>query len=193
MNDTTQPPKLIDDLVRQGGMRTLELARESDMWDVAPMLGLVADVDGEAKCVEIPVPDDFWRAAPPPRVIATMAAAVGHGLITLQLDLPTDSIRGVVLITEGHAVEGDGLTEAEKETLDDFAARHRLEKHPKARELRMAHMIDRSLTQALGRHFRGDPIREELVYGFTGNIPNALELFMTSVLASWISDAEKTT
>jgi hypothetical protein len=48
VNEPVQPERLIDDIVRQGAMRTLELARESDMWDVAPLIGLVADVDGEA-------------------------------------------------------------------------------------------------------------------------------------------------
>ena len=193
MNEPVQPERLIDDIVRQGAMRTLELARESDMWDVAPLIGLVADVDGEALCIHVPVPDDYWRAAPPPIVVATLAAAVGQGLITLQLDVPTDAIRGAVLITEGHGVDTDELTDAEKETLDDFRARHQLDKHPKSRELRMAHMIDRSLTQALGRHYRGNDVSEKVIYGFTGNIPTAMEELMTAILAAWMSEAETTT
>jgi hypothetical protein len=187
------PPRLIHDIVRAGAMRTLELARESDMWDVAPLLGLVCDVDGEAFCIHVPVPDDYWRAAPAPAVVRSIAAAVGQGLITLQLDVPTDSVRGVVLITEGHGVDVDRLTDAEKETLDDFRERHPLDRHPKSQELRMAHMIDRSLTQALGRHYRGNDVSEKVIYGFTGNIPTAMEELMTAILAAWMSEAETTT
>jgi hypothetical protein len=193
MTQDQMPPKLINDIVRAGAMRTLEQARESDMWDCAPMIGLVADVDGEALCIHVPVPDDYWRAAPVPIVVRTIGAAVGNGLITLQLDVPTESIRGLVLITEGHAVDGGELNEAEKASLREFTARHRVEEHNKSRELRMAHMIDRSLTQALGRHFRGDPVSERIIYGFTGNIPTAMEELMTAILASWISEAETTT
>lgn len=191
MSDFPMPDKLIDDTVRRGAMRTLELARETDMWDQQPMLGLVADVDGEALCIHVPVPDSLWLEGTPAAVLRSMSAAVMYGLVRLQLETDTANIRGMVLITEGHGVDTDELTEAEKVTLDDYRERHRLEKHPKARELRMAHMIDRSMTQALGRHFRGDPVSDKIVYGFTGGIPAALEEFMTAVLAAWMADAEK--
>jgi hypothetical protein len=192
VSDFPMPPKLIDDIVRQGALRTLELARETDMWDVQPMLGLVADVDGEALCIHVPVPDSLWRESHPAGVLLSMASAMQYGLVSLQIEHGPGAIRGLVLITEGHGVDTDGLTDAEKVTLDDFRARHRLDKHPKAKELRMAHMIDRSLTQALGRHFRGSPVSDQVIYGFSGTIPNALEAFMSAVLASWIEDAEKT-
>lgn len=190
------PPKLIDDMVRRGAMRTMELARDTDMWDVAPMLGLVAaGADNEPQCIHVPVPDSMWRDAHPAAVLDAMTSAVQYGLVSLQLTEPykTDVILGVMLITEGHAVDMEALTDAERATFDDFKATRRLETHPKSRELRMAQMIDRSLTTAIIRHFRGDPVSEQVIYGITGTIPAALTRFVTAVMAAWISDAEKTT
>jgi hypothetical protein len=54
----------------------------------------------------------------------------------------------------------------------------------------MAQMIDRSLTPALARHFRGDEVDDKIIYGFEGNIPAAMEEFVSAVLAAWISEAE---
>lgn len=190
MSDFPTPDKLIDDTVRRAALRTLELARDADQWDMSPVLGFVADVDGEAVCVHIPVPDELWHQAPPAVVLHSMSVAMMDGMVGLQLEIDTSTIRGMILLTEGHAVDTDELTDAEKVTLDDYHKRHRLERHPKSRELRMAHMIDRGMTQAMGRHFRGDPVSDKIIYGFTGRVPDALEEFMTIVLAAWMEEAE---
>jgi hypothetical protein len=186
----TTPPRLIDDAVRRAALRTLELARDTDMWDVTPMLGLVVDDGGEPQCVHVPVPESMWLEAHPAHVLRSMAAAIQYGLVSLQLTVDPGNVRGVLLVTEGHSIDGAALTPAEDATLDDFKAKHRLEEHPKSRELRMAQMIDRSLTPALARHFRGDDVDDKIIYGFEGNIPAAMEEFVSAVLAAWISEAE---
>jgi hypothetical protein len=191
MTKPPTPTKLIDDAVRRAALRTLELARDTDMWDVTPMLGLIAVVDdGEPQCIHVPVPESMWLEAHPAHVLRSMAAAIQYGLVSLQLTVDPGNVRGVLLITEGHAIDTDTLTPAEDATLDDFKAKHRLEEHPKSRELRMAQMIDRSLTPALARHFRGDEVDDKIIYGFEGNIPAAMEEFVSAVLAAWISEAE---
>lgn len=195
MSESPMPPKLVDDMVRRAALNTLELARETDIWDVTPMLGLVGvDDAGEPNCIHVPVPDDLWRSTHPARVLHTMAYAVDHRLVELRLSEPYDpgEILGVILVTEGHNIDMHALTDAERETFDDFKAKHRLEEHPKSRELRMAQIIDRSLTTAVIRHFRGDAVSPEVIYGTTGTVPEALTRFVTSVMASWISVAGNT-
>lgn len=196
MTDSPMPPKLIDDAVRRAALTTLELARETDIWDVEPMLGLVAlnPDDGQPQCIHVPIPSHMWRSAHPAQVLTATAMAVDQGLVSLQLSAPYDTgeILGIMLVTEGHTVDMDTLTDAERETFDDFKEKHRLEEHPKSRELRMAQIIDRSMTTAVMRHFRGDGVSPEAVYGVTGTIPDALNRIATSVMASWMSDARKT-
>ena len=193
------PPKLIDDAVRVAALDILTAARELDEWDLPP--GIVMIIAGDKPTyVPVPIPDNLWLDTHPVAVLHALNVGIAAGAISLRVGedaatslQATGEIVGVILFTEGHAVIGDNLTDAEKATLDDFKDRHRLEEHPKSRELRMATMVDRSLTTALANHVRGEEISEKIVYGFTGRIPDALRQLTTTLLASWMSEAQKAT
>lgn len=190
----TMPERLIEDVVRQAALSILETGREMDEWDQAPFITLVARRGDDPVCVPVPIPDATWLDAHPANVLTGLTYGVSKGLLKFELGEPisTADICGVILFTEGHGIDFDDLTDAEQATLDDFKASHRLEEHPKARELRMAEMIDRSLTHAMGRHFRGKPVDAELIYHMSGRIPTALERFVTALLAAWMGEAAKT-
>lgn len=190
----TMPPRLIEDVVRQAALSILETGREMDEWDQAPFITLVARRDDKPVCVPVPIPDVTWIEAHPANVLTGLTYGVSKGLLKFQLGEPitTADVCGVILFTEGHGVDSDELTEAQKVTLDDFQKRHRLEHHPKARELRMAQMIDRSLTHAMARHFRGNPVDDKIIYNMSGRIPAALERFVAALFSSWMGEAAKT-
>lgn len=190
----TMPPRLIDDNVQQAALGVLEIAGEIDEWDLAPAIVLVAKMADKPVCVPIPVPAAMWLDKHPAAVLRGIAYGVSNRLMRLQLEPPItpDDVRGVILFTEGHDVAFDELTAAEQATFEDFKARHRLSEHPKARELRMAQMIDRALTPALARHVRGEPVSDEIVYGFDGRIPDAMSRVATALFTSWTAEAEKT-
>lgn len=188
------PARLIDDTVRQAALSILESVAESDQWDMPPTIVLVAEAPDKPACIPLPIPEPVWLDKPAASVLHGLAYGVTNGMLGLQLESPItpDDVRGVILFTEGHDVAFDSLTPAEKATYDDFTARHRLEEHPKARELRMATMMDRALTPALARHIRGESVSDEIVYGFQGQLPDALSRVVTALLAAWIGEAEKT-
>lgn len=190
----TMPERLIEDVVRKAALSILETGREMDEWDQAPFITLVARRGDEPVCVPVPIPEATWLDAHPANVLAGLTYGVSKGLLKFQLGEPitTADVCGVILFTEGHGVDSDELTEAQKVTLDDFQKRHRLEHHPKARELRMAQMIDRSLTHAMARHFRGNPVDDKVIYNMSGRIPAALERFVGALFSSWIGEAAKT-
>ncbi len=193
MTTPPMPPRLVDDTVRLAALGVLETAREMDAWDQMPMLILVAEGTEKPVCIPVPVPDAAWLNAHPVNVLKGMTYGVTKGHIRLALEPPANpgDIRGVLLITEGHVIEAEELTPAEQATLDDFKAHHRLEEHPKSREVRMASMMDRSLTPALARHFRGKEVSDRIVYGFDGRIPEAMSRFVTALLSSWMAEADK--
>lgn len=184
----TMPDRLIDDIVRQAGVSILETGREMDEWDQAPFITLVARRDDKPVCVPVAVPDYLWLDIHPAQVMKGLTYGVTTGKLKFVLGEPitTADICGVILFTEGHGVDDADLTEAEKVTLDDFRENHRLSEHPKCRELRMAHMIDRALTPAMAQHFRGSPVSDRIIYNMSGRIPESLERFVTALLASWI-------
>jgi hypothetical protein len=188
------PPRLIDDNVRQAALGILETAGEIDEWDIAPTIVLVAETADKPACIPVPIPTTMWFDKHPAAVLHGIAYGVSNRLMRLQLAPPItpDDIRGVILFTEGHDVSFDALTPAEQTTFEDFKARHRLEEHPKARELRMAQMMDRALTPALARHVRGEAVSDQIIYGLQGRIPDALSRVVTAILAAWIGEAEKT-
>lgn len=192
----TMPPRLIDDVVRQAALGVLEQAREIDEWDTVPMIVLVAESPeqpGHPICIPVPVPDTVWFDVHPAAILHGLGHGLSNGALQLALGEPITpgDIRGVILFTEGHNVDSDELTDAEKATLDDFKANHRLEEHPKARELRMATMMDRALTPALAQHFRGKEVSDRILYGFEGRLPEAMTRFVTDALAAWMAQAEK--
>lgn len=188
------PPRLIDETVRQAALGILETVGEIDEWDIAPTIVLVAETADKPACIPVPVPTNMWLDKHPAAVLHGIAYGVSNRLMRLELAPPItpDDIRGVILFTEGHDVEFDALTPAEQATFNDFKERHRLSEHPKSRELRMAQMMDRALTPALARHVRGEAVSDEIVYGFSGHIPDALSRVVTALLAAWIAEAEKT-
>lgn len=199
MSDETKPPRLIDDAVRRAGLDILNAARELGEWDLAPAIVLIMAGE-EARYIPVPVPDALWLDTHPARVINALAFGVGSGGIGLRVGedaatslQATGEIAGVILFTEGHSVMNENMTDAERATLDDFAKRHRLEEHPKSRELRMANMIDRNLTIAVAQHFRGEEVSERIIYGTSGRIPDALSRLTTSLMASWMSEAQRAT
>lgn len=173
-------------------MGILETAREIDEWDVVPTIVIIAEGAEKPICIPVPLPPILWSDKQPAAVLHGIAFAVSNRLMRLELQHPvtTADVRGMILFTEGHGVDYDELTGAERDTLDDFKVNHRLEEHPKARELRMATMMDRALTPAIARHFRGKPVSDEIIYGFSGSIPDALSRLVTALLAAWIAEAE---
>lgn len=184
----TMPERLIEDVVRRAAVSILETGRELDEWDQAPFITLVARRGDDPVCIPVTIPESTWLEAHPADVLTGLTFGVSKGLLKFQLGEPitTADVCGVILFTEGHGVDSDELTPAQQVTLDDFQKRHRLEHHPKARELRMANIIDRSLTQAMIRHFRGSPVDDKVIYHITGRIPLTLERFVTALFASWI-------
>lgn len=189
----TMPERLIDDTVRKAGLYVLESGRKMDEWDQAPFIVLVARRDGEPVCVPVPLPEGIWYDVNPAFVLNGMSYGVSSGGLKFQLGDPitTADVCGLMVFTEGHGVDDGDLTEAEKATLDDFRENHRLEEHPKARELRMAHMIDRTLTQAMVQHFRGHTVSDRVIYHVTGRIPTAVDRLATALFTSWTAEAEK--
>lgn len=189
----TMPERLIDDVVRKAGLAVLESGREMDEWDQAPFIVLVARKDDEPICVPVPLPEGIWYNVNPAYVLKGMTYGVATGGLKLQLGEPltTADVCGLMLFTEGHGVDDGDLTDAEKATLDDFRKNHRLEEHPKAREVRMAHIIDRSLTQAMIQHFRGHDVSDRVIYTVTGRIPTAVDRLATALFTSWTAEAEK--
>lgn len=194
-----KPPRLIDEAVRTAGLDILTAARELDEWDLPPAVVLIMAGENPTY-IPVPVPDGVWRDTHPAVVLNALSVGIGSGGISLRVGedaatslQATGQMAGVILFTEGHAVMNENMTDAERATLDDFAKRHRLEKHPKARELRMANMIDRNLTIAVAQHFRGEEVSDRIIYGTTGRVPQALSRLTTSLLASWMSEAQKTT
>lgn len=187
------PERLVDENVREAALGILEAVGELDQWDIEPTLVLVAEGPDKPINIPVPVPTLMWLAKHPADVLRGIAYGVSNGLMRLELSEPvtTGDIRGVILFTEGHDVRFEELTEAEKVTFDDFKARHRLEEHPKSRELRMATMIDRSLTVAMAQHVRGEDVSERIVYGLQGLIPEALSRLATAMLAAWTVEADK--
>lgn len=187
------PERLVDDNVRQCALGILEAAAEIDEWDILPTIVLVAEGPDKPINIPVPVPTLMWIDKHPAEVLTGLTYGVSRRLVRLELGDPITpgDIRGAILFTEGHDVRFDELTNAEKETFDDFKARHRLEEHPKARELRMATMVDRSLTVALARHIRGFDVSDEIIYGLDGLIPGALSRLVTALLSNWHAEAEK--
>lgn len=202
MNDKTtqtKPPKLIDDAVRVAGLDILTAARELDEWDLPPGLVIILNRDDGATYVPVPVPDGLWHQTHPADVVNAVSLSLAAGTISLRVGEDQDTmlqatgdLAGLILFTEGHMVMSENMTDAERATLDDFAKRHRLEKHPKASELRMANMVDRNLTIALARHVRGKDIDDRIIYGMTGRIPDALSRFASTLMSTWMSEAQKT-
>lgn len=190
----TAPARLIDENVRQAALGILESAGEIDEWDLSPTIVLVAETADRPACIPVPIPTTMWLDKHPAAVLHGIAYGVSNRLMRLQLEPPItpDDVRGFILFTEGHDVAFDVLTPAEQATFEDFKARRRLEEHPKARELRMAQMMDRALTPALARHVRGEAVSDQIIYGFEGRIPDALSRVVTALLAAWIGEAEKT-
>jgi hypothetical protein len=150
---------------------------------------LVAEGPDHPLCISVPVPFSLWQAMHPMAVLHNLAHGLSIGAIGLEPPVPPGEIRGAVLITEGHNIAGTDLTDAENATLDDFKKNHRLEEHPKARELRMAQMIDRSLTVVIAEHFRGEEVSDRIVYGCNGRMTEALDRFITTVFAVWMEQA----
>lgn len=187
------PERLIDDNVRQATLGILEAAAEIDEWDTVPVLVLVAEGPDKPINIPVPVPTLMWLDKHPAAVVRGITYGVSNGLLRVELGEPVtpSDIRGVILFTEGHDVRFDELTDAEKATFDDFKARHRLEEHPKSRELRMATMVDRSLTVALARHIRGEDVSDQIIYGIEGVVPEAISRLMTAIIAAWTAEAEK--
>lgn len=187
------PERLVDDNVRQAALGILEAAGEIDEWDVLPTIVLVAEGPDKPINIPIPVPPPMWLDKHPGAVLAGISYGVSNGLMRLELGDPItpDDIRGAIIFTEGHDVRFDELTDAEKATFDDFKARHRLEEHPKSRELRMATMVDRSLTVALARHIRGEDVSDEIIYGIEGTMPDAISRLMSSLSSTWWFEREK--
>lgn len=195
----TQPPKLIDDAVRVAGLDILAAAKELGEWDLPPALVIILDRAGEASYIPVPVPDSLWYRTHPADVVNATSLALAAGSISLRVGedqatmlQATGDLAGLILFTEGHVVLGENMTDAERATLEDFAQRHRLEKHPKASELRMANMIDRNLTIALAQHVRGSDVDDRIIYGTTGRIPDALSRFASTLMSTWMSEAQKT-
>lgn len=191
----TMPERLIDDVVRQAGVSILDTGREMDEWDQAPFITLVARRGDKPVCVPVSVPDYLWADVHPAQVLKGLTYGVKTGKLKFVLGNPitTADICGVILFTEGHGIDDSDLTEAERITLDDFRENHRIEEHPKCRELRMAHMIDRGLTSAMARHFRGvETVSDQIIYNMSGRIPESLERFVTALLASWIAEEAQT-
>lgn len=188
-----EPTELIDDVVRQGALGVLQSAAELDEWDTVPTIVLVAEGPENPICIPVPIPVHVWLDVHPAAVMYGLTKGVTKGALSLELGDPVTpgDIRGVVLFTEGHAIDSGELTDAEKATLDDFKVSHRLEEHPKSRELRMATMMDRALTPALARHFRGKDVSDEIVYGIDGRLTAALSGFVTALLVAWIGESEK--
>lgn len=187
------PERLIDDNVRQGALGILEAAGEMDEWDVLPTVVLIAEGPDKPINIPIPVPPPMWLDKHPAAVLAGMSYGIFNGLMRIELGDPItpDDIRGAIIFTEGHDVRFDELTDAEKATFEDFKARHRLEEHPKSRELRMATMVDRSLTVALARHIRGEDVSDQIIYGIEGTMPDAISKLMSSLSSAWWFDREK--
>lgn len=185
--------RLIDENVRQAALGILEAAAEIDEWDVVPTLVLVAEGPDKPINIPVPVPTFMWLDKHPADVLRGITYGVSNGMLRVELGEPVTpaDIRGVILFTEGHDVRFDDLTDAEKATFDDFKARHRLEEHPKSRELRMATMVDRSLTSALARHIRGDDVSDQIIYGIEGVIPDAISQLASSLIATWWFEREK--
>lgn len=187
------PERLVDENLRQATLGILEAAADIDEWDVLPTLVLVAAGPDKPISIPVPVPSLMWIDRHPAAVVQGITDGITNGMLRVELGEPVTpaDIRGVVLFTEGHDVRFDELTDAEKATFDDFKARHRLEEHPKSRELRMATMVDRSLTVALARHIRGDDVSDQIIYGIEGIVPAAISRLITAILAAWTADAEK--
>jgi hypothetical protein len=135
----------------------------------------------------------MWLDKHPAAVLGGISYGVFHGRMRLELGDPItpDDIRGAIIFTEGHDVRFEDLTDAEKATFEDFKARHRLEEHPKSRELRMATMVDRSLTVALARHIRGEDVSDQIIYGIEGTMPDAISKLMSSLSSAWWFEREK--
>jgi hypothetical protein len=198
-NTQTKPPKLIDDAVRSAALDILTAAKELGEWDLPPALVVILNRDGVPTYVPVPVPDGLWYEAHPAVVLNSLSTGLAAGAVSLRVgeDQATmlqasGDLAGLILFTEGHAVLSENMNEAERETLDDFAKRHRLENHPKASELRMANMIDRHLTVALAQHVRGKDVDDRIVYGFTGRIPDALSRVASTLMSTWMEEAQKT-
>lgn len=193
MSEDTKPTKLINETVRTAALDILNAAREMNEWDLPPALVLVGQGDDDKPAyVPVPVPDHLWFNSHPGAVVQALAKGLRAGALGVEIGestITTGNIVGAILFTEGHDVDSAHMTPAEKATLDDFAARHRLSEHPKARELRMATMVDRNLTRALGRHTRGDEVSDRIIYGFSGRLPDCLVEFMAALMTSWMSKA----
>lgn len=187
------PERLVDDNVSQCALGILEAAAEMDEWDVLPTVVLVAEGPDKPINIPIPVPSLMWIDKHPAAVLGGISYGVSNGLMRLELEEPItpDAVRGAIIFTEGHDVRFDDLTDAEKATFDDFKARHRLEEHPKSRELRMATMVDRSLTVALARHIRGDDVSDQIIYGIEGVIPDAISRLMSTLSSTWWFERDK--
>lgn len=188
MTTTITDPDLLD--AAQGMLETLD---EMDQWDLPPYVILV--IGGDRKgFIEVPIPEQVWASAHPAEAIQLLAAGIASGAVAL--DVEGDDGRpmvviGALLITEGHTIDSASLDEHEKSMLDDFTERHRIEEHSKAKELRMATMVDRALNVNMYHHVRGEKITTELMDGITGRIPDALSALMTALAASWIERAEE--
>lgn len=193
MTAAPMPERLIDDNVRQGALGILEAAAEIDEWDILPTVVLIAEGPDKPINIPIPVPAPMWLDKHPAAVLGGISYGVFNGLMRLELGDPItpDDVRGAIIFTEGHDVRFDDLTDAEQATFEDFKARHRLEEHPKSRELRMATMVDRSLTVALARHIRGEEVSDQIIYGIEGTMPDAISKLMSSLSSAWWFEREK--
>lgn len=180
---------MIDPTLETIGMNVIRKAAQANQWDMQPFLAVVAHPTGQKPgAIPIQIPEYVWEAAHPANVMDSIAKVVEvHNNFRIAHPTPGfTTIRdmvGLLLVFEAHTLHGSELTTQERADLTEWSKTNRLEHHPsgKAREIRLAMMIDRSHTIGHIEHIRGEDPGTDVVYNGIGVITEAVRRFMTTL------------
>lgn len=180
---------MIDPTLETIGMNVIRKAAQANQWDMQPFLAVVAHPTGQKPgAIPIQIPEYVWKDAHPANVMDSIAKVVEvHNNFRIAHPTPGfTTIRdmvGLLLVFEAHTLHGSELTTQERADLTEWSKTNRLEHHPsgKAREIRLAMMIDRSHTIGHIEHIRGEDPGTDVVYNGIGVITEAVRRFMTTL------------
>lgn len=162
--------------------------RSRTQWDEAPALFTMYLKAGECRLRQLPVPEPFWSADAPPRVLARIADCLGEFTWLLQSAAP-EGLHGAAFRCEAWAVDA-GLPGTERRSEVSAASMAKqLHVHPDRVESRCLYAVDRAGITYSALQARGDAeVRRGVSYpkpgkaSVSGIIPTALDRLVTAFL-----------
>ena len=167
------------------GVLAREIAARKE-WDEPPCLYFLYVEGGTPRLSPLGLPTEVWETDRPPQVIMGMAVAAGNLAAVLRQAVPP-GLYGMAFRHEAWTVAAIPGT-AEAAGVERAARQHRLHEHPARIEVRGIWAVDRAGITYMAEQRRGEPaVRRDVSYpepgqGYSGTIPEALDLLVTAFL-----------